>query len=161
MEYFAPCWIALSHLFPKTPSSGLVKKYTQDIDVRIAICDSVGKTASQKGVDPILAIAIAFAETGFSDATSKKNAKGPLGVVARYHCPKNEDLDTCNYLEAGIQAIQTCLDMSDYDYCSALALYNRGVSGKCEKGRSEYAYAQYVMDIYSQICAATDECHVC
>lgn len=161
MEFFIPCWIALGNMFPQEPSVSTVSKYSGSIAKRLDICNRVGRAASKSGVDPLLAISIAFAETRFSFVQSAKNAKGPMGVIGKYHCQTDKKISECDLIEAGVRAIQTCLDLSEYDYCSALALYNRGMYGKCTPGRSEYNYARHVLDIYAQICAASDACHSC
>jgi len=165
MEFFVPCWIALANLFQgvDTPSQSTVQKYTAETFPRLKLCEEVGQAAKRVNIDPILAISVAFVESGFSDTESSKKAKGPLGVVAKYHCPKNKGAngEKCDLIAAGISAIEKTLQISDFDYCSALAIYNRGMNGKCEPGRSEYNYALAVLDVYMQICAATDSCHTC
>ena len=163
MEFFIPCWVIMSNMFSglEEPSAALVSKFTSDVQSRLAICEQVAQAARRRNVDPILAISIAFAESKFTDIVSKKKARGPLGVMPKYHCKGENALPSCDYIEAGIQAIETVLSLSNFDYCSALALYNRGISGKCEQGRSEYNYAQSVLDLYTQVCNFTDSCHDC
>lgn len=163
MEFFVPCLVILTNVFSEieAPSKSLVRKFTSDIQSRIEICERVAQSALRKNVDPVLAISVAFVESKFTDAVSKKKARGPLGVIPKYHCKGKNALPTCDYIDAGIDALDTALNLSGYDYCSALALYNRGVSGKCEQGRSEYKYAQVVLDIYTQVCNFTDSCHDC
>jgi hypothetical protein len=160
MEFFAPCWVALGLMFPSEPSTSYINKESRTFAQRLSTCNRVATVAERRGVDPILAIAVAFNESRFSKPTSSKGAKGPLGVIPRYHCPKSEE--ECDYLEAGVDALKKFLDLNNMDYCSALAQYNRGLEGKCEKGRSEYKYAQYILThVYQDICDQTGLCVTC
>lgn len=158
MEFFMPCWIALGMMFADKPSQTYVNKQSKTFASRLAVCNRVATLAEKEDLDPILAIAIAFNESRFSSKPSPKGAQGPLGVIPKYHC---EDIDTCDYTKAGISALRKFLDVNGHDYCSALAQFNRGLEGKCEPGRSEYAYARYVLSIYEDICAKTGMCETC
>lgn len=160
MDFFLPCWIALSTIFTEAPSKSYFHKVSKTFASRMQVCSTIAKEASKEGVDPILAISIAATESGFlNNLTSSKGAKGPLGVIPKYHCPKK---GKCDYIKAGIRAIQKVSDVRPDDLCSALAVYNRGLEeGRCEEGRSEYYYAMVVMDTYDKICSATDLCKRC
>lgn len=159
MEFFIPCWIALSAIFTEAPSKSYFNKASKRFASKMSVCSTVATEASKVGVDPALAISIAVIESGFIDTiTSDKGAKGPLGVIPTYHCPKK---GKCNYIKAGIVAIQKAQDLHPEDMCKALAVYNRGLNGECKEGRSEYYYAQAVMDIYEKICSVTDICKRC
>lgn len=161
MEFFIPCWIALGHIFSPQPSISYVKKQSKTFTKRIAVCNNVGMEAQKQGVDPILAISVSFHETRFTYAKSAKGAKGPMGVIPYYHCPK-KGKGNCDLVKAGVGALGKFLALNDFDYCQALAQYNRGnEEGKCEKGRSEYFYAQAVLSLYDEICMHLGSCETC
>lgn len=161
MEYFAPCWIALSALFTNPPSKTYLDTQMSGISERVKVCNEVAVVAKKQGIDPFLAIAISFNETKFTYVISDKGAQGPLGVIPKYHCPKDVPRSECDLIEAGVNAITKALEFADYDLCNSLAVYNRGPEGVCKKGRSEYKYAKQVLKIYDLICSATDLCRTC
>lgn len=160
MEFFIPCWVALSNMFSSHPSESYMNALIDSVPKRIYICNEVALAAKKRNMDPVLAIAISYTETKFTFIESGRGAKGPLGVIPKYHCT-NKDIENCDLIDAGLNAIEKVLDLADDDLCQSLALYNRGMKGRCKKGRSEYSYAQYVLDIYEQICASTDACYTC
>ena len=158
MDFFSPCWIALAGMFTSAPSKTYLAKQITSFPERISVCNRVAERARERGIDPFLAISISFHETKFTYTDSNKGAKGPLGVLPKWHCPKK---GKCDLIDAGIDAIEKVLEIYPDDMCMALATYNRGFYGKCEKGRTEYIYAQNVMNLYSILCASTDLCHTC
>jgi len=160
MEFFTPCWMALSLMFGNNnPSKSYLDAHIHDVPKRLQICNQVAQAAAKRNFDPILAIAISFNETKFTNTVSEKGARGPMGVIPKYHCPKK---GKCDYIEAGLNAFEKAEALGEDDLCQTLAIYNRGPEkGKCVEGRSEYAYAQYVLKIYDMICAATDFCQTC
>jgi hypothetical protein len=159
MEFFAPCWIALQFIFSEAPSKSYFDKVSRTFTSRMHVCNQVGIAAAKRGYDPILFIAIALNETNFTYTPSKKGAKGPLGVIPTYHCPKK---GKCDYIHAGIDAYAKAetFTKSD-DLCTVLAVYNRGPKGLCKEGRSEYGYAQVVIRRYEEICEKSDSCTPC
>lgn len=159
MEFFAPCWVALGLMFPQDPSVSYVHKQSKTFAQRLKTCNRVATEAVKHNVDPALAIAVAYSESRFSKPTSDKGAKGPLGVIPGYHCPKSKE--KCDYLQAGILALKKFLELNDMDYCKSLAQYNRGLEGECKEGRSEHGYAQYILDVYDTICNGSDICKGC
>lgn len=160
MEFFAPCWVALGLMFTPEPSVSYINKQSRTFAQRLSTCNRVALAAKKQDVDPILAIAVAFHESRFSKPTSSKGARGPLGVIPQYHCPKSKK--ECDYTAAGVAALKKFLELNDMNYCAALAQYNRGLDGKCQKGRSEYKYAQYVLThVYEEICHQTGLCVTC
>ena len=159
MEFFLPCWIALGSLFADAPSKSYMHKASKTFAARLHICNTVAQEAERQSVDPILAISIARYESGFTEnLTSKRGAKGVLGVMPRYHCPKNSK---CNYTKAGIRAIKAVTRLYPDDLCRSLAVYNRGTSGVCKEGRSEYYYATRVIELYEDICSIVHICETC
>jgi soluble lytic murein transglycosylase-like protein len=161
MEFFTPCWIALGMIFTTAPSSSYVNKVSRTFAQRLQVCNAVAVEARKQHVDIALAIAVSLTETGFTNTPSEKGARGPLGVIPAYHCPKKSKGE-CDYIKAGVTALRKFLERNDLNYCNALAEYNRGVEqGRCEKGRSEYKYAQYVLRRHSELCDLTDLCVGC
>lgn len=141
------CWIVMMNIMSPDASISYQNKISKSIPNRMAICKQVAKEAKRQSVDPLLAIVVAYNETRFENLTSSKGAQGPLGVLPQYHCPKE---GKCDYIKAGIGALKKFLDLNNQKKCKALAQYNRGLKGKCKRGRSEYAYAQHILDIYTE-----------
>jgi len=158
MEFFVPCWILLGLMFGETPSKSYVGKQSKTFASRLAVCNDVALAAVKGEVDPILAISVAYSESRFSHPTSKKGAKGPLGVLPKYHC---DDPKSCDYTQAGVDALRKFLEINEFNYCKALAQFNRGLGGKCEKGRPEYTYATYILGVYEELCEKTGMCEAC
>jgi len=161
MEFFKPCWIALVFLFhPDTPpSKTYLHKVSRTIAERVSTCNKIATEARNQGVDPMLALSVGMRESGFTYVTSKKGAKGPLGVITKYHCKGGAR--NCDLIQAGVSALSKFLELNQEDRCKALAQYNRGLKGECKEARSEFYYASDVLEIYSTICNATDFCHEC
>ena len=161
MEFFKPCWIALAFLFQpnKPPSKTYLRKVSRTIAERVHVCNRIATEARDNGVDAMLAISVGMRESGFTYVTSKKGAKGPLGVMTHYHCKKGSR--NCDLIKAGVSALSKFLELNQDDRCKALAQYNRGMQGECREARSEFYYASDVLEIYSAICNATDFCHEC
>ena len=164
MDFFLPCWIAIGLIYdtPQAPSKSYINVQSRGFADKLYICSKVANEAKRQAIDPILAIAIAKSESGFTaNITSGKGAQGPLGVIPGYHCPKGK-AKGCDFIKAGISALGKVLKVHPGDRCKALAVYNRGWEGKCEAGRSEYGYAIHVLDTYNDICAvAGDYCESC
>ena len=159
MEFFAPCWVALGLVLPPQPSVSYLHKQSRTFAQRLKVCNRVAQKAISYGVDPALAIAVAFNESRFGKPTSSKGAKGPLGVIPKYHCPKAPQ--KCDYVDAGVLALKKFIDRNKGNYCEALSQFNRGLDGKCIKGRPEYAYAQYTLGVYAELCDRTSLCQEC
>ncbi len=145
-------------MFSQPPSKSYLDSQMKNVPRQIEICNRVAIEASKESLDPILLIAISFNETKFKNVKSSKGAVGPLGVIPKWHCPKNRK---CNYIKAGLRAFKKAQNLSGGDVCKTLAIYNRGPEGRCAEGRSEYSYAQYILDMYDRLCAATDHCIGC
>ena len=160
MEFFIPCWIALGGMFTDTPSKSYIHKQSKTFASRLQVCNRVAIEARSQEVDPVLAISKARHESGFNPkVTSGKGAKGAMGVMPQYHCPKT---GKCDYTKAGVSALKLVTEMYPNNTCQALAVYNRGPKhGLCKEGRSEYYYAQAVLSLYEELCAKTDFCEGC
>lgn len=159
-KFFVPChFLVNSVLFPPMPSTGYVKKHWNRALKAVLVCEQVAQEAVKQGVDPLLAISVAARETRFRDVTSTKGARGPLGVIPKYHC---DNPKKCNYTKAGVSALKKYLELNKGDTCTALAQYNRGNEGKCASGRSEASYASDVLNYYELTClVAQDLCSEC
>jgi len=160
MEFFIPCWIALGSMFSDAPSKSYIHKQSKTFASRLQACNHVALEARKQDVDPMLAISIARHESGFNPkVTSNKGAKGPMGVIPKYHCPKTGE---CDYTKAGVSALKLVTGMYPNNLCQALAVYNRGtLHGQCKKGRPEYYYAEAVINLYEELCAKTEFCETC
>ena len=137
------CWIVLFNLLGASPSYN--KKIIRTVLPKMEICTHVYKEATRQDVDPLIAISVAWHETRFQNLTSEAGAKGPMGVIPKYHCPKK---GKCDYIKAGVSALKKFLGD---DLCTSLAKYNRGLKGQCKKGRSEYGYAKKVIRTYNSL----------
>lgn len=164
MEFFYPCWIAVGLIYHTgtAPSKSYLKTQANGFMEKLSICNSVATEAVKKDVDPILAIAVAKSESNFTaNIKSSAGAQGPMGVMPKFHCPKGTSKD-CDLIQAGVSALDKVLNLYPQDRCKALAVYNRGLEGRCEDKRSEYAYALHVLRTYHTICeAASDYCKDC
>lgn len=157
-EITRACAAVVEMLAPSAASESYNRKIRKSFGARTIVCEAVGRQALEQGVDPMLAIAVAMVESRFTDVLSKKGAKGPMGVIPKYTCPRK---GVCNYIEAGVRALKIHLDNNHWDYCQSLAQFNRGVAGVCEEGRSEFRYANAVLDVYAYACQHSDSCHTC
>ena len=137
------CWIILFNLVTGSPS--YQRKVLRNLQPKMAICTQVYNEAVQQSVDPFLAISVAYRETRFKNVVSNKGAQGPMGVIPKYHCPKQ---GKCDYIKAGVHALKRYMTLNKQDICKSLAQYNRGNKGQCKKGRSEYKYAKSVLKLY-------------
>ena len=142
------CWVVMLNIMSPNASMSYQKKIARSIPQRMKVCKQVANEAKRQKVDPILAVVIAYEETRFEDLSSSKGARGPLGVIPKYHCPHSEK---CNYTQAGVTAIKKFLSINKGNICKGLAQYNRGLKGKCTRGRSEYYYAHRVIDMYDEV----------
>lgn len=142
------CWIIMLNILSPNASNTYQNKIAKSLPSRMKICTQVANEAIKQKVDPILAVSVAYHESRFSNPTSSKGAKGPLGVLPQYHCPSSSK---CDYTKAGISALKKWLEINKYKKCNTLVQYNRGYNGKCKKGRSEYYYAQRVLDTYFEL----------
>ena len=80
------CWIAMSYIFSPDASISYQKKISKSIPKRMRVCTHIAKEAQRQNVNHILAVALAYHESRFSYPISKAGAKGPLGVITKYHC---------------------------------------------------------------------------
>lgn len=140
------CWIILFNLITGGPS--YQRKVLRNLQPKMKICAQIYDEATLLNIDPLLAISVGYKESRFKNVVSNKGAQGPMGVIPKYHCPKQ---GKCDYIKAGVLALKKYLDLNDDDLCKTLAQYNRGGQGKCEEGRSEYYYAKDVLKYYDSL----------
>jgi soluble lytic murein transglycosylase-like protein len=153
LQFFDICrLLVLTSSFPASPSSSYLKKHWNKAYDRIVVCEKVAREAQKQGVNTVLAISVAARETRFTSTASKKGAQGPMGVIPKYHCPKGS-AKGCDFIKAGVSALKKFMMKNGNDLCPAVAQYNRGNTGICKEGRSEFEYAQDVLDYYQRACA--------
>ena len=69
------------------------------------VCARVASTATALGVDPRLAVALAWSETRFrSDLVSSVGAVGPMQIIPRWWCPGGRET-ACDTVAAGVRAV--------------------------------------------------------
>lgn len=86
-----------------------------------AVCLEVATTAARAGVDPALAVSVAWGESRLRrDAVSPVGAVGPLQVVRRYWCAEG-----WTDVECGLAAMRDLCER--YGVRAGLCRYKRGV----------------------------------
>lgn len=153
LQFFDICrLLVLTSSFPATPSSSYLKKHWNQAYQRIVICEKVAKEAQKQNLNVALAISVAARETRFTYSKSNKGAQGPLNILPKYHCP-NGSSKNCDLIKEGVATLKKYMQLNENNICKALAQYNRGNDGKCKEGRSEYEYAQDVLNYYERACS--------
>jgi len=103
---------------------------------RILICADVASQALRGGVDPALAVAVAWQESKFTNPPlSEWGCAGPMQVKVRYLCPNASGvwslteadgvLHGCNLVAAGVRALRYHVSRSQDDQ-DALCRYGWG-----------------------------------
>lgn len=138
----------MSYIFSPDASISYQKKISRSIPKRFAICMEVTNKAKDMDFDPIIAASVAYQETRFTYSKSHKNAKGPLGVLTKYHCPNQ---NKCDLTKAGIRALKKFFALNTKNPCNALAQYNAGLKAKCSTRSPASRYAQRVLDMYYEV----------
>jgi len=91
---------------------------------RGAVCADVVVTAHSHGVDPRMAVAVAFYESRMRrGAESGVGAVGPMQVIPRYWCPGGR-AEGCDLVAAGMRALAEYT--TRYGTEEGLARYNAG-----------------------------------
>lgn len=90
--------------------------YASDEDVRVMTCEAVYEEAELQGLDPIIAVSVAWMESRWvPDAHNRKSgAIGPLQMLPKYWCPdrhgewhvNGEHVKTCNTVRWGVNALR-------------------------------------------------------
>ena len=70
---------------------------------RARVCVEVATEAQAQGVDPLLAVSVAWRESAFiRSARSSAGAVGPMQVLPRFWCKSKP----CDHIEAGVRALR-------------------------------------------------------
>lgn len=89
-----------------------------DLHERLETCSAIAEEAKSQGVDPSLAVSVAWMESRFYyHAKNKKSgALGPMQILPRYWCPNTAgiwsihradgDVKNCNTLKQGVFALK-------------------------------------------------------
>ena len=150
-ETFFICWSFLAQFFGPDPdglSASMRRRVSRQVPRRLEMCIQVVNAAHNRSVDPILALSVAYHESRLRNIVSPKGARGPLQVIPKWWCKNPRK---CDYVKAGVKALETYIDLNPNNLCKALAQYNRGFVGRCSKGRSEYYYAKRVLNTYEDM----------
>ena len=136
----------MSYIFSPDASISYQKKISKSIPKRMRVCTLIAKEAQKHNVNPILAVALAYHESRFSSPISKAGAKGPLGVITKYHC-QNEP---CNLIKAGIHALKKYTKRTN-NTCDAIAQYNSNLDAHCQQNNPATKYAHSVLNLYYEL----------
>lgn len=110
------------------------------------VCIKVAAEAHAWGIEPSLAVAVAYEESRFhEDRVSTVGARGPMQVIPKWWCP-NRSPENCDFYFAGLKA----LDYYTYRYelTQALARYN---GGRYRKSSRSYYYARRIIRLQKLI----------
>jgi soluble lytic murein transglycosylase-like protein len=103
---------------------------------QIQTCYDVANIAQQEGLDPILAVAVAFTESRLiPTAESSEGAVGAMQVIPKYCCP-NRKKQGCDLIKAGVNTLQR-LKTRHKQWDKTLCHYNNG--NKCYPSGKGYA----------------------
>ena len=118
-----------------------------DADTAFVVCLDVSAAAELYGLDPRLAVAVAWVESRLSAvAVSHCDAVGPMQVISRLHCEQVP----CRYVEgidAGVRLLVRLLANGSRSARDALAAYNCGVRGARLRPDACAGYADRVLEI--------------
>ena len=108
---------------------------------RFQTCMAVGMVAEREGVDPSLAVALAWHESSMlTSLVSRAGAVGPLQVVPRWGCPGGQK-DGCDLIGAGVRMLKMWQRHTRGDDRMAVAHYNGGR----KPGKSSVRWARWVI----------------
>ena len=136
----------MSYIFSPDASISYQKKISKSIPKRMRVCTHIAKEALKQNVNPALAVALAYHESRFSYPISKAGAKGPLGVITKYHCNK----EPCDLTKAGVSALNKYLKRTK-NTCDAIAQYNSNLDAHCQQDSPATHYAHSVLDMYYEL----------
>lgn len=98
------------------------------------VCVEVAWAAVGGGVDPSVAVGVAYHETRLRWLRGAGGEIGPLQIKPRYWCPDGKE-EGCDALQAGVYALRYHLDRQP-TLSSALAAYNGGPKRHAYAGRA-------------------------
>jgi soluble lytic murein transglycosylase-like protein len=112
----------------------------RDREEAYSVCEMVVLEAEIQKVDPALAVALCFHESGLRRfVVSKAGAVGPMQVLPRYY-PKDFPTDTPGQIKAGVFFLKRYLARSKTEV-DAIAKYNGGN----RPGKRSYRWARVVV----------------
>ena len=104
------------------------------------VCFLVSTKAAAAGIDPTLAVAIAYHETNFRHKVGAAGEIGPMQAMPKYWCPKR---GKCDAIQAGLKALRYYLNRHD-TLRMALTRYNGA-------GPGARRYAETVLALHKDI----------
>ena len=118
--------VALSGLLPCAPALEALKaEHADRMAHRALVCVDVAREASDQGIDPWLAVAVAWTESRLIDGAYNRTvgASGPLQAVPKFWCPGGVR-EGCDLTAAGVRALVKYT--SRYGLSEGLARYAGG-----------------------------------
>ena len=110
------CLIAVMMIYAPT-----AHKHRHAAHEAILVCKEVVTRAEDMGVDPVLAVSVAYEESRFQrDLESPSGAVGPLQAMPTYWCPRE---GACNEIDAGLRALKYYVRRERGDELRALTAY--------------------------------------
>ena len=110
-------------------------EHAAGIAVRAWTCLDVAREARAQGVEPTLAVAVAWHESRFDAvAESSMGARGPMQAIPRWWCPRGT-AEGCDLTAAGVSALRSYL--AQHGEGRGLCHYNAG--NKCGHRGRRYA----------------------
>jgi soluble lytic murein transglycosylase-like protein len=110
--------------------------YEPRLDGMMESCVEVAETAQAEGVDPLLAISLAWQESRLTPGrVSSVGAIGVMQIRPQYYCPDGE-AEGCDTVLGGVRALGAKLERYDSED-AALCHYNCG--NTCYEGGRQYA----------------------
>jgi len=147
MEFFLICGVAFGHFFHGDSMWTWEDRLAEYEISRMETCMEIAETAEDLGVDPALAVSVAWIESKFyAKAESKRGARGPMQVIPKYHCPDGK-LKGCDLIETGVLALQKYLrkyaGKGERVRPLKKALCHYASGNKCTKQGKRYAASVY------------------
>ena len=115
------CAVALAQVYAPGPE-------------RFTVCEEVAAIAAAEGVPMQIALSVALVESGFTDAVSRADARGPMQVM-EFLCP-GKTFKGCDLVRTGVRHLRT-LRVKYGTWTLAWCHYSAG--GQCTKRGREYA----------------------
>jgi len=132
-QIFAPCSPAVARLRAEHVRGA-------ELVSRTVVCVDVVLAARARGVDPRLAVSVAWHESRMApNDESSAGAVGPMQVVPRWWCPEGRRAG-CDVVDAGMEALATYTGR--YGLREGLARYNAGN----DPGPRAWEYADGVLE---------------
>jgi len=142
---FLACSLALMNYFPdSTISTGYYAKLDNRYEDRLAVCLEIAQAAADNDVDPVLAISVAWVESGYrTDLVSSAGAVGPMQILPKWHCPDGK-VEGCPLIRNGVLVLKKLVNKYG-SAREALCHYNGGI--KCGKHSRRYAKRVYQLSM--------------